>query len=475
MTSSSTPDHPLLYEVHTRQWLAELGVPDLAAVSEATLDGLVALGVTHLWLMGVWPTGPRSRQQALALRAEYDAALPDWSEADVAGSPYAVADYRVADDFGGDAALAALRARLARRGIGVILDFVPNHVALDHPWVATEHVVASATEIPDAFREGKRFVAHGKDPFFPGWTDTAQIEYRRQATRAAMRDVLRAIADRCDGIRCDMAMLALTDVFARTWRHVPFDEPATGEFWADAIAHVRRTHPRVLFLAEAYWGLESRLCDLGFDYAYDKDLYDRVVHDRPGDVAPHVYGMADHNRRRAHFLENHDEPRAAALPIDLHRAAALLVMGLPGMRFLHHGQLAGARRFARIQLRRRAVEERDVAIDDLYRQLLPAIAASSVGRGEPQLLVPERAWHDNDTARYFTIVKWPNDLVVVNLAPHRAQCRVIVPGAQGGAWRLDDRLGDEEWIRDGDQMATTGLFLDLPPARGQLFSLQRMR
>jgi hypothetical protein len=328
-------------------------------------------------------------------------------------------------------------------------------------FVRGPNVVSSATPIPDSFVEGKRYVAHGKDPYFPGWTDTAQVEYRRAATRAAMASRLRAIAERCDGVRCDMAMLVLADVFDRTWQHVPFARESGEEFWTDAIAAVRATHRDFVVLAEAYWGLEQRLCDLGFDYAYDKELYDRVVHDQPLDVAPHLYCLGAQNARRAHFLENHDEPRAALLPIELHRAAALLALGLPGMRFLHHGQLDGARRSARIQLRRRAVEPIDPDVRALYDRLLPALRASSVGQGEAELLAPRAAWPDNPTHAYFTIVKWPHDLVVVNMAPHRAQCRVDMRGR----YELVDRLGGERWQRDGE------LFLDLPARGAQLFAV----
>lgn len=485
--------HPLLYEVHTRQWLAELGARSLDAVADDVLAELAGRGVTHLWLMGVWPTGPRSRAEAVAhagLRAGYDLALPGWTDDDVRGSPYAVADYRVAPEFGGDPALAALRARLHRRGIGVVLDFVPNHTGLDHGWLAAhpERFVSAPRAFPDSFPSGSRFIAHGRDPYFPGWTDTAQLEYRRAATRTAMRDVLASIADRCDGVRCDMAMLELEGVFARTWQAVPADgdvagSAEAGEFWADAIAHVRRARGGFTFLAEAYWGLEGRLCDLGFDYVYDKHLYDLLVHDRPWDVQPHLLGLGPHTAHRAHFLENHDEPRAAStLSPDLHRAAALLVLGLPGMRFLHHGQLAGARRFARIQLGRRADEPPDPAIAAIYDPLLAALAASPVGRGDARLLAPRRAWDDNPTAGCFTVVQWRArgaddrfDLVVVNLAPHRAQCRVVpdVPGLAGRTWHLADRIGPERWLRDGGELASTGLFLDLPPRGAQLFEVRR--
>jgi hypothetical protein len=271
-----------------------------------------------------------------------------------------------------------------------------------------------------------------------------------------------------------MAMLVLPDVFEKTWAHVPFDQPAA-DFWGQAIANVRASSPSFMFIAEAYWGLEDRLIELGFDYAYDKELYDHLVHDEPQKVAPHLRQLArscsaaGSNSRRAHFLENHDEPRAAkSMPLDLHRAAALISLGLPGMRFLHHGQLDGARRFARIQLRRRADEPVDHAIRAMYTQLIDAIAKSSVGQGDAQLLTAEPAWDGNPTNAFFTIIKWADDLVVVNLAPHRAQCRVRVPG--GGRYRLVDRLGPERWERDLGEP----LFLDLPARGAQLFVLQRI-
>ena len=311
-----------------------------------------------------------------------------------------------------------------------------------------------------------------------------------------------------------MAMLGLSDVFARTWQHVPLERAGradgadgpdgsdgvdgvdgvdgadraelgdAAEHWAQAIAQVRRAHGSFLFLAEAYWGLEGRLCDLGFDYAYDKHLYDLFVHDRPWDVQPHLLGLGSHTARRAHFLETHDEPRAAsALSPDLHRAAALLTLGLPGMRFLHHGQLAGARRFARIQLGRRAGEPRDPAIAAIYDPLLAALATSLVGRSEGRLLPPRRAWDDNPTSGTFAAVQWhaPGagdrfDLVAVNLAPHRAQCRVVpeLPGLAPHTWHLRDLLGDERWLRDGRELASTGLFLDLPGRGAQLFEARRV-
>lgn len=457
---------PLVYEIHTQQWLAELGVT-LHDVADRELDRLAALGITHLWAMGVWARGPLARQCALdipSLRAEYELSLPGWTDADVAGSPYAVADFTVAPQLGGDAGLAALRSRLAARNIGLILDFVPNHLAIDHPWI---------TSRPELFVGGPANIAHGKDPYFPPWTDTAQLDYRRADTRDAMQAALLEIAARCDGVRCDMAMLVLPDIFARTWGGSAED----WDFWSPAIGAVRGVHPDFLFIAEAYWDLEARLCSLGFDYAYDKHLYDLLVHDRIAEIQPHVIG--GDTARRAHFIENHDEPRAATrFPVgERHRAALALTLGLPGMRLVHDGQLAGRHRFSRIQLARRPAGDRDDALAAVYASVVPAFAASCVGRGTGQVLVPQRAWSDNPTAAMIIVVQWPGadgfELVVVNVAPHRAQCRVYptVPSLAHHTWRLADRLGDECWVRDGGEMAAQGLFLDVPAHGAQLFAV----
>ena len=493
-TFNQTMVHPLLYEVNTRQWIAGLskkyGRPlQLHQVPEPEIISLRDIGVTHLWLMGVWPTGPKSRAQAVLhadLRRAYDEALPGWSEDDIKGSPYAVQDFEVSQALGGDAGLAAFRKTLAVYGIKLILDFVPNHLGLDHAWITHRphlfvgNSVPFEGSFPAQDSSDQRFIAHGKDPYFPSWTDTAQLEYRSAETHKAMAELILSLTQKCDGLRCDMAMLLLSDVFENTWRHVSFSgERAEGEFWQQAISQAKNRRPDFVFLAEAYWGLEGRLCELGFDYAYDKSLYDSIVHDQPQNIQPHLLGLGAENSRRAHFLENHDEPRVSTeLPHDRHRAAAVLILGLPGMRFLHDGQLEGFRRFARVQLARRAEEPIAQDIQSIYSSLLPAFAQSFAGKSEGLLLSPKPAWDNNPTHTFFTIVQWfkPGsktefDLVVVNLASHHAQCRVALPAQKTSSkmWRLVDRIGSESWLRDPIDAATNGLYLDLPPWGAQLF------
>jgi glycosidase len=484
--------HPLLYEINTRCWVRELaasaGQPaSLADVPDDTLDHWQALGFTHLWLMGVWPTGPRSRSLALAepdLRSAYASALPDWREADVAGSPYAVADYEVSESLGGAAALKKLRRRLHARGMRLVLDFVPNHTGLDHPWLTRhpEYYVQSPVQVPGAFArptpQEQRWIAHGRDPFFPPWTDTAQLDYRRADTRRAMVATLKEIARHCDGVRCDMAMLLLSDQFAATWAQFPGGPAPVEEFWAEAIHTVRRQHPDFLFLAEAYWDTGARLRALGFDHTYDKTLLDHLCERESHSVSRHLLELPpEHLASGAHFLENHDEPRIAGrLSLAEHRAAALLMLGLPGLRLLHEGQLSGARVRSPVQLARRPAELPDPAVVELYDEALTALRQTPVGRGEAVLLRPRSAWEGNQSHAGLVLVQWqaqPPDfaLVVVNLSPHPAQAYapLTVPSLAEYDWRLHDRLGPEIWERVGVDLQTQGLYLDVPAHAAQLF------
>jgi len=484
--------HPLLYEINTRCWLRELSTQlgrdaTLADVPEAALDHWQALGFTHLWLMGVWPTGPRSRALALtepALREAYTEALPDWQEADVAGSPYAVADYEVAAELGGVSALKKFRRRLHARGLKLVLDFVPNHTGLDHPWLTRhpEYFVQSQQHLPGGFavptdREN-RWVAHGRDPFFPPWTDTAQLDYRRKDTRRVMASTLKELARLCDGVRCDMAMLLLNDRFAATWAEFPGGPAPAEEFWEEAIAGVKRQHPDFLILAEAYGDTAARLSALGFDYTYDKTLLDRLCERVPQATQRHLLEIPSAQAAAAaYFLENHDEPRIATrLSPAEHRAAALLVLGLPGLRLLHEGQLDGARIRPPVQLARRAAESGDPAVVALYNELLTALRQTPVGRGEGVLLHPRPAWAGNASHEGLVLIQWQAEplefaLVVVNLADHAAQAYapLTVPALANYDWRLHDRLGPETWERVGSDLAAQGLYLDVAAHAAQLF------
>ena len=472
----------------------------LAHVPAASINGIAGLGFDLVWLMGVWQTGPVGEKLArefVERTPELARGLDDFDPMkDVISSPYAVQDYKVADSLGGAKALATFRSALAKKGIGLILDFVPNHTARDHAWVRThpEYYVHGTEEdqqnepvnyfLAETAR-GQRLLAHGRDPHYPAWGDTAQLNYRHAGARAALIRTLLEIAEQCDGVRCDMAMLVLDEIFNRTWgeraQPAPPSGAATGEFWAEAIDAVRSRHPGFIFLAEAYWGLEGRLQELGFDYTYDKTLYDRLRHQGPAAVHGHLCADPDFQARSARFLENHDEPRAAeAFPLDQHRAAALITYTVPGMRFFYEGQLEGRRFRTPVQLRRLPKEARQPEVQQFYEALLRELGQPPLRHGNWKLLHPRPAWEGNPTFQQVLAHRWEHPsgtrVVAVNYGPQQVQCYVplCLRGVAGRKLRLRDLLTGDVLDRNGDELLHPGLYLDLAPWQTHLLTLDRV-
>jgi hypothetical protein len=445
-------------------------------------------------LLGIWQTGEAGRRVSLSqpewLR-EYRELVPEFTPDDVCGSSFAVREYVVHADFGGPNALVRFRRRLAERGLRLMLDFVPNHTALDHAWARDhpEYYVAGSEE--DLAREpgnycrvdtaaGARILAHGRDPYFPGWPDTLQVNYRHQGLRAAMLDVLSNIARQCDGVRCDMAMLVLPDVIARTWgdRATPADgtRPADASFWPEAIEHVRRQSPDFVFMAEAYWDLEWTLQQQGFDYTYDKRLYDRLRSHDVGLVRGHLRADLEFQRRSARFLENHDEPRAAAVfPPPIEQAAAVIAFLVPGLRFIHEGQRSGRRLRTSNHCCRRMPEPVDREIEEFYDRLFACVGRPEARDGEWALLDPLSAWDGNPTADRFIASSWRGDagrlVVAVNYGDTRAQCYIPLPGLAGPCLLRDLMNPGIEYERDGGELATPGLYLDIGPWGHHVFEV----
>lgn len=396
----STPRYPSLLQVNTRVRLAELSAAldrpsTLDDVTDAELDRLSRDGFDLVWLLGVWQTGEAGRRISATnpeWLAEYAQVLPDFSESDVCGSCCAVRDYQVHADFGGDEALARLRERLRERGLQLVLDFVPNHLAPDHSWVE-EHpafFIAGTEEQfqsqPENYRRldtvsGSRILAYGRAPHFAGWPDTLQLNYGNPALQDALLGELQRIAHQCDGVRCDMAMLVLPEIFERTWGVV------TAPFWPRATTAVRAEVPGFLFLAEVYWDLEWALQQQGFDYTYDKRLYDRLVEGAARPVREHFVGGLDFQDHLARFLENHDEPRAAVtFDLDAHRAAAVITVLSPGLRFFHRGQREGKLVRIPTHLGRGPAEAPDAELAAFYDTLVACLRDPAFRDGQWQFI-----------------------------------------------------------------------------------------
>jgi hypothetical protein len=384
--------HPHLLQISARPWLdrlrREAGHPvPLDQVPDDWLAEVRARGFDGIWPMGLWTTGRRARQLALTypdLLATYERIVPGWEPADVPGSPYSISAYEPFPGSGGREALAGLRERMHAHGLGLVVDYVPNHLGVDHPWL-NDHpdrlVRGSARDL--AAHPGRWFVhttpdgedrvfGHGRDPHFDGWSDTVQIDHRRRDARDAMVELLLDVASQADGVRCDVSMLLLPEVLESTWG--PGDPAEKGDFWTEAFAALRARHPETVAIAEVYWGLQDRLASLGFDYAYDKDLYDELLDGDVAAVRNTVSRDASHHRIRMRFLENHDELRAwTTFGVARSTAAALVTFALPGLRLFQAGQESGARERLPVQIGREGPEPGDDDARALYDRLLPAL------------------------------------------------------------------------------------------------------
>jgi len=485
--------YPSLYQINTRVWLTELSrtlkrTATLDDIPDAELDRLAALGFDWIWMLSVWQTGEAAQMVSRSnpdWRREFHETLPDLRDDDIPGSGFAITGYHVHPALGGDAALARLRERLKQRNLKLMLDFVPNHMGLGHPWVQEhpEYFVAGSelelSRAPQNYiwvkrKQGDLLLAYGRDPYFSGWPDTLQLNYANSATQEAMIGELTRISGQCDGVRCDMAMLVLPEVFERTWgQRAPL-------FWPTATKRVREKVPGFCFMAEVYWDMEWTLQQQGFDYAYDKRLYDRLrgCHARP--VREHFYAGLDYQNKLARFLENHDEPRAAAtFPPGIHEAAATITFLSPGLRFFHQGQFEGRKKRISPHLGRAPVEPVDPAIREYYDRLLDILRQPAVREGQWQLLDCTPAWDGNGSNDSFIAFAWQNGpadclMVAVNYAGHQSQCRVRLPFADlsNKTWRLADQLSPAIYDRDGNELQSQGLFLDTSPWQACVFSFK---
>jgi glycosidase len=376
----------ILFELNARLYKKSLD-----QLAEEHLPRLAALGFDWIWLMGIWRMGPAG----VVLSRKY---APDFE-----GSPYAIAAYEVDPLLGGEAALRAFVARAHAAGIKVMADFVPNHLAFDTPLIDEDPgmVIHSNPSLrreveTDYYEHPKGRLAHGKDPYFAGWNDTVQLDYAYPKLRAHQVSELQRIARLVDGVRCDMAMLVLREHVKNNWfpavDQAAFDAAYPREFWDEAVTAVRAERPDFVFMAEVYWDNEPRLQALGFDFTYDKKLYDLLAHHAPpGETAAQLASLpASYLARSVHFLENHDEERAATRFGRRARPSAVLSYAIPGAVFIHQGQMEGFTEKLPVQRRIPLVKEApDTALRGFYERLLAIVRRPVFRDGELAVLGAE--------------------------------------------------------------------------------------
>ena len=442
-------NNPHIYEINLMTWLCELskkeerafGLCDIPMRQWETLKGQ---GMDAVWLMGIWERSPFSEREARngeALREECKKILEDFQLDDLGGSPYAIRAYRPEHRFGTLDDLAKLRKKLSKIGMGLILDFVPNHTACDHIWISQRpyyyinSIPEAASTCPEGFflpssAKDPICIAHGRDPYFPPWTDTAQLDYSKRDTHKAMVETLKKIGRYCDGVRCDMAMLVLNEVFRSTWSQF-VDKQETQEFWPYAIQTLKSANEDFSFIAEVYWGMGKRLLEAGFDYVYDKDFYDALSDGDVNRLRRQLSEPVPDQERMLRFLENHDEPRAMEVfgPERI-RAAMVIHATVPGAKLYHQGQFEGRKLRVPVQLKRAPEEPVNRGICEFCNRLMAEVNRP-VYRWGMWLFCAVDGWLDNHSCTNLLAwslqLKQEKRIIVVNFSPVSSQGRIRLP------------------------------------------------
>ena len=484
--------NPHLYEINTLCWLEQLSAIlgrniTLGEVPDAEWDALAAQGFDIVWLMGVWKRSAVSRQLDLenkSARSYYDKVLPGWSPSDLIGSPYSVVEYIPDKRIGTWRDIDIAREKLHARKMALFLDFVGNHTALDHPWTKSHpeyYVQGTQTDYQNNHSsfyktdstKGPVYIAYGKDPYFPAWDDVAQLNHFQSEMIEAHVADLKSIAAHCDGVRCDMAMLQLNDIFGKLWRpYLHGLTPPAQEFWAKAHAAL----PELILLAEAYWGTGSRLIDLGFSFVYDKEMYDAVRSEKSGDVRAQLSAPAQWQSHMARFLENHDEERCATVFGTQRVVSAGTLMGtLPGLRFYHQGELEGRRFHQPIEMGKLVPETPDPEISAFFQKILAIAKADAFHIAQWSLLSVSRA--GDNSADGLIAYEWRSSaawkVVIVNLWPSASQ-GIIALGervAVDKQYIFYDQLNDVRYPRSGQELHTSGLFVRRDGFQAHLFDV----
>ncbi|CAD8083789.1 unnamed protein product [Paramecium sonneborni] len=478
--------NPTIYELSLRPWLYELTnkygrkISKLNDIPIEEFQHLKDIGVDYVWLMGIWQLGKYGLDFDKAHANDYKSNLPDFTIDDVIGSPYAITQFVCNSELGTDQDIINLRKKLNDMGLKLMLDFVPNHSAIDSPYRTSniDYYIRAPPNTPKPYDSEFYLpdgVSYGGDQWDGFWKDTAQWNYWNQDTRNYLKSVVKKIASMSDGMRCDMAMVILNDLFYNKWKPQldawGYKRPSS-EFWSEAIKETKQQYPNTIFLAEVYWGKEQDLINLGFDYVYEKWLLDQQATLDVGKVRPILSNLnlnyASHSN---HFVENHDEPRAIIKFSGkdyISCVAALMSYSIPGARFINHGQLEGLSNKLDVHLRRSYKENGSTYVKWFYGKVLPILKKDVFKSGNWQQLnvTGDQYWK-------FFAFKWTNSsdkiVVIINYSDGSGYGLVKLSDASSGQQTITEMISGQTYVRSGDDMRNNGLGVVVDGWNAQIF------
>ncbi|MCK5825664.1 MAG: glycogen synthase GlgA, partial [Desulfuromusa sp.] len=384
----------------TYVWLNQLSVKYrrqiryLNQIPDEELDQLVSYGFTSLWLIGIWE---RSKASLKVKNLS--------GQTEVAASAYAIDDYQIAADLGGDAALENLRQRCRQRGLDLACDVVTNHTGIEsalmdqHPdwFVQLPHppypgyrfTGPDLSENPDysmQIEDGYfdhseaavvcryqqrhtgeiRFIYHGNDGTHLPWNDTAQLNYLLPEVREAMIQLIIDVARRFRIIRFDAAMTLAKKHFQRLWYPLPdggtgvpsrsdhamsqeeFNRHFPIEFWRELVDRIRIEAPDTLLIAEAFWLMEGYFVrTLGMHRVYNSAFMNMLKQEENGKYRETLKNVLAFDpeilQRFVNFMSNPDEEPAVEQfgAEDKYICVATLLATMPGLPMFGHGQVEG--------------------------------------------------------------------------------------------------------------------------------------
>ncbi|MES2812498.1 MAG: alpha-amylase family glycosyl hydrolase [Bacteroidota bacterium] len=305
-------DNAIIYEANIRQYSPE-GTFN-AFIHD--IPKLKKLGVKVLWLMPIHEIGIKNRKAKGDLSVDD---IEDVIEKKIyLGSPYSIRDYRsINHKYGTKEDFQYLVDTAHKNGMYVILDWVANHTAWDHPWV-TQH-----PEYYTRDKEGKMIA-----PF--DWTDVAELDYNNKNLRKVMIEDMKYWINEfnIDGFRCDVAAEVPTD------------------FWEKARVELNKIKP-VFMLAEAE---KPELMKKAFDMQYGWEAHHILNDIAKGkktvtafdEYMQKVKDSLQPDDIHMNFTSNHDENSWNGTEYermgDAVETMAALTYTIPGIPLIYNGQ-----------------------------------------------------------------------------------------------------------------------------------------